>query len=460
MTTELAIKSPLEINSNLTPMMRQYLEIKNQYQDAILFYRLGDFYEMFFDDAVVASKILDLTLTARNKSDNNPIPLCGIPYHSAEGYIAKLVQEGRKVVVCEQVEDPKLAKGIVKREVTRVITPGTVLEAQSLDATSNNFLLCLKRDGSQYHCVVCDVSTGKLEHFTLASIQAVRDEIARLQIKEIIYPEAQRNDDELRTQVFENDHLYHHAVSDLHFDTDFASDVLKRQYAVTSLASLDLQDKGEILSVLGGLLGYLKDAKLLTSDLLAQPVERVLSDHMLLDETTVTHLELFKTSREQKRHGTLLWHLDSCATAMGSRKLCELLRSPLLSVAKINARLEAVEEVVKDETLKEDLVKVLAAVADLERLANRFVLKTANARDAVSLKTSLVALKPIKTLLTERHSALLKSLGGAINSFDDMTALIEQTLQDEPPISTRDGKMIRDGFSAELDDLRRIERSG
>jgi DNA mismatch repair protein MutS len=453
-----AVKQPSE--AALTPMMRQYFEIKHQYPDAILMYRLGDFYEMFYEDAVTASGLLDLTLTSRNKNDDNPVPLCGVPYHAVESYLAKLVQNGKKVVICEQVEDAKFAKGIVRREVTRVVTPGTVMEAQSLDAGSHNFLMCFTKTANAYPCAVCDVSTGRLEYFDAVSADRLHGEIARLQAREIIHPEALRNDPDLARLAASSDNLYRHAAPDLTFDTDFAADLVRAQFRVGSLAALGLEDDTDAVRVLGGLLGYLKDAKLLAPDLLQQPLRRLAEEHMFLDETAIGNLELFKTQREGQKRGTLAWHLDACQTPMGSRKLGDVLRAPLLKPDEINARLDAVAELVCDPGLSGRLQEALAGVADLERLANRFILGSANARDATALASSLDRAAGLKGVLTGVASPLLREWRDGSEDFAELRARIASTLVDEPPLSVRDGGIIRDGVDPALDELRAIERGG
>lgn len=454
------IQKPDIKSTTVTPMMRQYLEIKGQNTDAILFYRLGDFYEMFYEDAVEASRLLDLTLTRRNKASDEPIPLCGVPYHAAEGYIAKLIKFGKKVVVCEQTEDPKKAKGLVKREVTRVVTPGIVLEDASLSARANNYLLCfIQNESAAYQCAVCDVSTGSLEYFSATSFEQIQDEIARLQIKEVFYPEDLREMSELKS--FEQDYpgLYHHPVSDLYSDEDYATDLILKQYGVATLEALDISEKSTEAQALGLLLGYLKENKLLTGDLLQQPVRRQNDRHLLLDEATVRNLELFRTLRDDHQQGTLLWHLDCCETTMGSRKLAEFIRAPLLDVSLIEERLEAVEELLNRDQ-GAGIREQLKEISDLERLANKFVVRTANAREAVSLKESLLKLPALNTLLNSCQSSLFKKLTGQIHDFSSLVKRVENTVVEEPSLSIKDGGVIRSGFNKELDELREIESSG
>lgn len=454
-----ALQSSASEPNSTTPMMRQYLEIKSRHPEAIVFYRLGDFYEMFFEDAQIASKLLDLTLTTRGKNDDNPVPMCGIPHHASESYVAKLITFGRKVVICEQIEDPKFAKGIVRREVTRIVTPGTVHETESLESTRNNFLMCLAANSTGFEASVCDITTGKLEYFNLPDADKVRDEIARLDVRELIYPESLRSNKEL-AGLFGKGQVYHHAVTDLYFDLDYARDLIKRYWRVSSLEALNLKDVAPELASLGGLMGYLEETKLLKSDLIAQPIRRLAGKHLFLDETTTAHLEIFRTERDDRRHGSLFWHLDACATPMGSRKLGEVLRLPLCYTEDINARLSAVEELLTDDLLAEALAAKLAFISDMERLANRFVLHTATPRDALSLALSLENLPGLKEILGKTSSKLLQSLGERLSSFNDATNRIRATIKEEPPLSAKDGGIINDGVNAELDELRHIEKSG
>lgn len=453
-----ALKMTAEPNS-VTPMMKQYLTIKAEYPDAILFYRLGDFYEMFFDDAVTASQILDLTLTARNKKEDNPVPLCGVPYHAADAYIAKLIENGKKVVICEQMEDPKQAKGIVRREVTRVITPGTVMEEQCLDARRNNHLLCVHQNADQLACAVCDVSTGKLEYFSLGNLAQLKDAISCLEIREVIYPEFLAQKNSLPELWRHHNTLFHHSLPDLNFDPDFATDTITGYFDVQSPAALGLAND-PVISVIGGLLSHLKDSKMLTRGLISQPVEKIRMDTLFLDETTVHHLELFRTQHEQKRHGTLLWHLDRCQTPMGARLLADWIRHPLQNAPKIEQRLDAVAELMATEETRDNITTTLHHIADLERLAGRFVTGSANARDAVVLADSLAQAQALKSIVQMLAAPIFTGLAGHTPDFSGLRQHILSTLVDEPPLTVREGGIIRCGVNAELDELKKIETSG
>lgn len=445
---------------SLTPMLRQYLGIKAEHPNAILFYRLGDFYEMFFEDATEASKLLDLTLTARNKKDDNPVPLCGIPYHAAEAYIAKLVEHGKKVVICEQVEDPKLAKGIVRREVTRVITPGTVMESGCLNAKLNNHLLCILPQDLGFACVLCDVSTGKLEYFYTPTLSELHNEIIRLEIREIIFPESFAHDPNLETLLKPHAQIFRHALNPLFFDADFAADTLIRHYGVSTVTALGLHDHSAIVSTLGGLLGYLNDAKMLTQGLMRPPTERVLSGILALDETTLNHLELFRTQHEQKRQGSLIWYLDQCHTPMGARLLADWLRHPLQDIKKINQRLDGVLELTQAGAHATDIANALQNISDLERLANRFVTASANARDALALAVSLNQTAPLKNTLAGFTHPLFKTICTELFDWQDLITQITATITDDPPLTLREGGLIRSRIHPELDELRAIEASG
>ncbi|MBU0506738.1 MAG: DNA mismatch repair protein MutS [bacterium] len=461
--TQKNTESPKKIK--LTPMMRQYVEIKSEHEDSILMYRLGDFYEMFYDDAKEASELLDITLTTRNKSSDNPVPLCGVPYHAVEGYISKLVSKGKKVVICDQVEDPKLAKGIVKREVTRVVSPGIIMEDQSLSARTNNYLMCMLESSNVHRpssivYSLCDVSTGQLEYARVDSIEALIDEIARLDIRELVYIEKDGEAKYVQKILSHYSTIYHKAQNDLFCDTDYAGDLLKEQFSISSLEALNLTGEQDYISVLGLLLGHLNDNKILQSGLLKQPVERQLTSHMVLDESTIRNLELFRTLRDDGQQGTLLWHLDHCGTTMGSRKLAEVMRAPLMDKKEIDKRLATVEEFIKHEAMAESLGESLKSIADIERLSNRFITGSANARDAVSLKQSFYHLPEIKECLAHCESRLLQELGKELYDFTELAKQIDQTIVEEPPLTVREGRMICDGVHDELDELRAIEKSG
>lgn len=441
-------------------MMKQYLSLKAEYPDAILFYRLGDFYEMFFEDAVTASQILDLTLTTRNKNDDNPVPLCGVPHHAADGYIARLIEAGKKVVVCEQTEDPKQAKGIVRREVTRVVTPGTVMEEQCLDARRNNHLLCLCEDMGGFCAALCDISTGKLEYFPIADKASLKDEISRLEIRELLHPESLAQSAELQELGQQNKNLFQHAVPDLNFDPDFAADTITGYFAVQNLASLGLEAQSPFARVIGALLSYLKEGKMLSPGLISQPVQKNRSDTLFLDETSLHHLELFHTQHEQKRHASLLWHLDHCQSPMGARLLADWIRHPLQNQKKIEERLDAVEEVISQEAERVSLSQDLNHMADLERLAGRFVTGSANAREALALAQSLGQTQSIKTVVQKLSSPIFTNLAQELHDFSAICSEILATLWDELPLSLREGGLIRAGVHAELDELRTIESKG
>ena len=377
-------------------------------------------------------------------------------------------------MICDQTEDASQAKGLVKREVTRVISPGIVLEEQSLASRQNNYLLALVVSSQSLSCALCDVSTGLLEYFELNESHQLIDELARLDVKELIYPESIRSHSVIKDIQSQFPNLYQHAVTDLWNDSDFATDLLKDQFQVSTLQSLGLEDSN-CVSVLGSLLGYLKESQVLQNSLLSQPQKRNRQDFVVLDENTVRNLELFKTLRDDKNYGTLLWHLDVCQTPMGSRKLADFLRHPLMDVKKIEERFDAVEELLerKEESLNfeeqksissgllfEQVQQALNGVYDLERLANRFVTAKGSARDAVSLKNSLMQIPVVKVLLEQSHSSLLKTIHQDLHVFQSLVDQIHKTLVDEPPLSLKDGHMIRPGFHTELDELKDLEKNG
>lgn len=452
-------ESQINMAETLTPMMRQYLEIKSQHQDAIVFYRLGDFYEMFFEDAITASQILELTLTSRNKNSDNPVPMCGVPHHASEGYIAKLVRKGKKVVICDQVEDAALAKGLVKRDITRVITPGTVLEDHSLIAKTHNYIAALTQNTDGFCLVLSDVSTGHLEYTTALTLPALKDELTRLPVREVIYPEHLRTHQGLKSLWDDLPGLYQQAQSDLHFDADFAQNKIVVYYNVATVATLGLIDISACQAI-GGLLSYLEDSKVLKPALLAQPVQRLNGDCLILDDNALQHLEIFDTMSNDQNVGSFLWHMDQCQTNMGSRCLSDMIRKPLVTAAEIENRYNAIQTFLDVPQIFENLRNALGQVYDIERIVNRFITNKANARDAVALKDSLESLETLKTHLQTVQDPLVQNIKADFQDFSLIKKKIERTLVAEPPLQLKESGLIQDGVNAELDELRAIEKNG
>ncbi|MDT8424084.1 MAG: DNA mismatch repair protein MutS [Desulfuromonadales bacterium] len=446
--------------SKLTPMMRQYLEIKDQYPDAILFFRLGDFYEMFLDDAITAARVLDITLTSRNKGAADEVPLCGIPYHSCRPYIAKLVENGYKVAICEQIEDPKDVKGIVKRAVVRVVTPGLIVDENSLQPKRNNYLVVINDHRHQWGIASVDITTGEFRIAEISSLEALGNEIAGLDPREIVLNGA---DDEaaLPEQLVElcRDRTVTRLPSWV-FARDRAESLLREFYRCDTLDAFGCNDLPAATGAAGAALHYLQETQRGMLNHLRSPSTYAPGDFMMLDDTTRRNLELTVTLHDGRKAGSLLGVLDRTVTAMGGRKLRHWLQQPLISLPAIVARHEAVAELVDESLLRDDLRTALDGVYDLERLNSRIAMATGNARDLVALRVSLERLPDVIDALGHCQAPLLQSLRGAIDPLQDLAALIERSIVAEPPVSLRDGGLIQPGYNRELDELRTISREG
>lgn len=445
-------------------MMRQYLDIKDKHQDSILFFRLGDFYEMFFEDAVEASKILEITLTTRNKNDANPVPLCGIPHHSASGYIAKLIESGRKVAICDQVEDPKTAKGVVKREVTRVVTPGLVVDESNLKSRESNYLAAITKEGNIWGLSYLDLSTGdfrvtELDHKDKTHVELLLDELLKINAKEIVVDEKWKDDDQLKETL----DLLSASVSwsdGASFDFDDCKGAILEQFRLNSLDGIGCVDMSAGVCAAGAILAYLKE----TQGGSAGHIDRLkpyrTSNFMLIDSATHRNLELTSTMIDDKKKGSLFHTLDFTETAMGGRKLREWINYPLQNIEEINARLDAISDLKDLNSIRSELVEALSGVYDLERLNGRVSVGRANPRDLTALGSSIAKLPALKTTVSEIPAALLQDLASKIDPMPELEALITGAIVDEPPVSLKDGGIIREGFNAELDELRTISREG
>ncbi len=443
----------------LTPMMRQYLAVKEKYKDAILFYRLGDFYEMFFDDAEKASKLLNLTLTSRNRSEEEPIPFCGVPHQTAQTYINKLVALGHKVAVCEQMEDPKKVKGIVKREVVQVVTPGLNLDLSALEGRSNNHLVSLVPDNGRWGVASVDISTGSFRVTQFDSTENMEAELARLEPSELIINDSHQKGEwvDCVTRLFPSLRLSPLKIySD---DADYLADQLRDYYQIP-FESFGLMDKPLALKAAGLILTYLSDTKLLCDRLLSPPTLYHLVDYLLMDGSVKKNLELTRTLAEGNVHGSLFWLLDEAQTAMGSRKIKEGLLYPLIDLNSIRARHTAVDELVNAPSFLEDLRKKLKGVGDLERIENRILASLATARDLIELKESLNPLPEIREQLASAQSSLLRDTFLGLDPLQDLRGEINRVLVDDPPLALREGGLIREGVHPELDQLRCLERDG
>ncbi len=448
--------------SELTPLMKQYREIKHRHLDAILLFRMGDFYEMFDQDAVTASKVLEITLTARNKSKGIETPLCGFPYHAAEGYIAKLIRRGFKVAVCEQVEDPKLAKGLVKREVIRVVTPGTVLDANLLDAKDNNYLASLYPAKEGYGLSFLDISTG---NFFIAEVRGADNLVeldamlARFTPREIVLPKGHQLSEGLGALLRQYTQAVN-AYDDWTFDRETALRTLLDHFKTASLEGFGCNGMKIGISAAGAALRYIEDTQktALTNIRTIRPF--LAREYMMMDASCQRNLELARNIYDGSSQGTLLSILDFTATSMGGRKLREWLLNPLMNPAEIERRLDVVAEFKDSHQLRADLRASLGAVYDLERLISRASLGASNARDLIALKQSFTALPRIKEQLAGCSARLTFDLVEGWDDLQDVFELIDKAVYDDPPYTLREGKLIKKGFNAGLDDLRSISSEG
>ncbi|MBJ6726199.1 DNA mismatch repair protein MutS [Geomesophilobacter sediminis] len=447
--------------SEITPMMRQYLEIKADYPDTILFFRLGDFYEMFLDDAVKASRILGITLTSRNKNaDGNEVPLCGIPYHSSAPYLAKLVEAGEKVAICEQVEDPKLVKGIVKREVVKVVTPGLVIDDASLSPKENNYLLALFTDGGRWGLSYLDLSTGEFRVTELADLQAAVAETACIAPREIILPAAFRDPAQAKALAAVTSDRTVTYFEEWVYDADYCKRLIGNQFNGATPATLGCDGLPFAVLAAGAVLHYLLETQKGQAPHVTSLTPYAQTEHLVLDESTRRNLELTATIADGKRKGSLLGLMDRTVTAMGGRKLRQWINYPLMDQKRIVERQDAVEALMRDPGVRTEIRALLSGVYDLERLNGRISLASASAKDLVALKGSLSRIPAIKEQVSLLGSGLLADLDGGIDPLEEIRDLIAAAIVEDPPFVLRDGGIIADGYDPELDELRSISREG
>lgn len=446
--------------NNLTPAMRQYLEVKERYPDCIIFFRMGDFYEMFFEDAVTASRVLEITLTSRNKNREDAIPLCGFPYHAASSYIAKLIEKGFKVAVCEQVEDPKLAKGVVKREVTRVVTPGLVLDTENLDAKENNYLAALTVRGGRFALAFVDISTGEFRVAEAEEREFFRAETAGLPIREILVAEDLRDDDLIRSVVGEGEHCRINRLPADRFDPAAAVALLRDHFPEEKLSGIALESHPAAAAAAGAVLAYMTETQKDRLDHINELTWYESGAHLLLDEVAKRNLELFSTITEGKKSGSLFHVLDETVTSLGGRRLRWWLNHPLFDPIRIRERLAAVSEIREGNLLRESLRGILKDVYDLERLGSRIAVGLANGRDLAALRTSLLVLPRLRDAIAGGEAPLLRAIRDGIDEMPDLRVLIEGAIVDEPPLTIREGGIIREGYDPELDQLIAIMRDG
>ena len=436
------------------------METKSQYQDCILFYRLGDFYEMFFDDALTASRELEITLTGKNCGQEERAPMCGVPYHAVESYLNKLVSKGYKVAICEQVEDPKTAKGIVKREVVRIVTPGTNLDTQALDESKNNYIMCIVYIADRYGVSVADITTGDYFVTEIEDSARLMDEIYRFSPSEIICNEAfymsgmdlDGMRDRLGITIYSLDAWY--------FDDAVCRQKLLDHFKVSSFAGLGLADYDCGVISAGALLQYLLETQKNDLSNLTHITPYTSGKFMMLDSSTRRNLELCETLREKQKRGSLLWVLDKTKTAMGARTLRKYIEQPLIDKKEIEKRLDAVQELKNQAISREELREYLSPVYDMERLIMKITYGSANPRDLTAFRTSLEMLPPIRYILQDMQCDLLRSIMEELDPLEDLCTLITNAIREEPPIAMKEGNIIRDGYNEEVDKLRRAKSDG
>ncbi|HDZ89679.1 MAG: DNA mismatch repair protein MutS [Deltaproteobacteria bacterium] len=441
--------------AQMTPMLKQYMSIKDEFPDAILFFRMGDFYEMFFDDAEIASRILGITLTSRGTFNGEKIPMCGIPYHAYRSYMGKLVASGRKVAICEQTEDPRSSKGIVKREVVRLVTPGSVVDEDALDQKANLFMAAVSGREGAYGLAHVDLSTGEFRVTETEDFETLLDELGRIDPAELLIPAGQEPAERKELTGYRLEILEPHS-----FDPRGAEALLKEQLEARSLAGFGCQDMGQGIIAAGALVSYLRDTQRGFPGHIREIVTYYIGDFMALDESTRTHLELLKTMRRQSVKGSLFHVLDRTVTPMGGRLLKRWISYPLVNIRAIRERLAAVASLKEDPLLREEIRDELKEIYDIGRLNGRIVLGRANARDLMALKSSILRLPFIRDALINSPSTLLSSMAEGLDLLQDVASLIDRTIREDPPVSLRDGGIIREGYDRELDRLISLSRDG
>ena len=441
--------------NQMTPMLRQYLDIKSVHPDSILFFRLGDFYEMFFEDAEKASRILGITLTSRGSHNGNRVPMCGVPYHSARSYILKLIEEGLKVAICEQVEDPALAKGIVKREVIRIVTPGSVVDDSGVEGAASLYMAAVSGGDDRYGLAYVDLSTGEFRVTEVSEWRELVDELGRIDPAEVLVPEADsmagnRDLSRYRVEVLKRER----------YNCEAAEDLLKEQLGVVSLDGFGCIDMPRGIAAAGAIVHYLKETQKVNPVHIKDLATYRLGDYMFLDESSILNLELFETMRRRSTKGSLFQILDRTITPMGSRLLKRWIGYPLVDLNRIRQRLAAVADLRDDRIFREEIRDDLKGIYDLERLNGRVSLGRANARDLDALRLSVLRLPGIKNRLSNSASELLSDISRRMDPLQDVAEIIEKAICDDPPVSLKEGGLIREGYNRELDELISITRDG
>ncbi len=446
--------------AELTPMMKQYFEIKNKYKDYILFYRLGDFYEMFFEDAKLASRELELTLTGRDCGQEERAPMCGVPFHSYEAYVARLVRRGYKVAICEQMEDPKTAKGLVKRDIVRMITPGTLIDASMLDERRNNFLACIYCDNRAAAVCFADISTGEVFATACEEREELYSELGRFCPREVLLGGTACVDSALQGFISKRLEGIFSPMPEACFDPQESSARIAAQFQIQDFSAAGIDGHPFLLSCIGGLLCYLAETQKTSLPCLGKLEVYRRGQYMELDLNARRNLELCETMRSKEKRGSLLWVIDRTKTAMGSRLIRQWLEKPLLNPLHIKKRQDSVGELAKDVLLRTSLSDVLKQVFDMERLIGRVVYGTANCRDLRALQEAMDRLPELHSVCRQLTAPLSRELTGRIDLLEDVRGAISNTIVDEPPVTIREGGFIRSGFHTEIDELRDLALGG
>ena len=448
--------------SKLSPMMQHYLKTKDEYPDCVLFYRLGDFYEMFFEDAVNISRELELTLTGKDCGLEERAPMCGIPYHAAEVYIGRLIEKGFKVAICEQVQDPKLAKGLVERKVIRVITPGTNMGDSTLSEDKNNYIMCLStpvnKDGN-YGIAVSDITTGEFTATSVSALNKIIDEITKIQPKEVLINnkgEFVDNNNFMSTidELFNQISSTKTFLTDRYYKLDTAVSNIERQFNVSGVEGLGLKDIPETTVAIGALLTYLHETQMSGLEHINHLELYYSSDYMIIDSSTRRNLELTETMRDSSKRGSLLWVLDKTKTAMGARMLRSFIETPLMDISRINDRLDAVDSLNVNMMYRDEMIEYLNSIYDLERLMTRISMRSANPRDLLAFKTSLQYLPYIKDLIGKMNGRIFKEMYEDFDTLQDIYQLIDSAIDEDAPITLREGGIFKTGYNEHIDNYR------
>lgn len=450
--------------AEVSPMMQSYLEKKKEYQDCILFYRLGDFYEMFYDDAILASRELEITLTGRACGTEEKAPMCGVPFHAAENYISRLIAKGHKVAICEQLEDPKQTKGIVKRDVIRVVTPGTVIENNMLEEKKNNYIMAIVKRGIHYGISICDVSTGDFYATEIKlpenNFEKLLDEYARFTPSEIVINPAMSASEKEIAILKDRSNTFVTMRNEELFEEDATK--IQMQYMIIDSfeKEKEITDEGLLIASVNGILNYLEETQKTKLEHINTLKIYEVKKYMSLDISARRNLELTERMRDKSKKGSLMWVLDKTSTSMGGRLLRRWIHDPLLDIGEIKARNMAVKELKENFILRGDITEILNKVYDIERLAGKISYGNANARDLISLKNSLLNVPNLKNTLSEVNADLLKKLYNDLDELQDITKLIEKAIVEEPPISIKEGGIIKLGYNLEIDEYKKASTEG